>query len=211
MKDEQTHKLHEDIIILIHGLMRTQRSMAGLAFFLTTQGYHTYNYSYQSTQYSIKEHGIQLTEFMKKIIQQHPKQTIHFITHSLGGIIAREALHTLSPSESKHCGCLIMLAPPNQGSSLATLFCKLLPSLSNKIKPLLELSTHQNAYVHQVPVPKNIIIGIIAGRFDAKVPPKRAALLHHPHFIVVNAAHPFIMNNASARKSILAFLANKKF
>ncbi|VEB38835.1 lipase LipB [Legionella cherrii] len=135
---------------------------------------------------------------------------VSFITHSLGGIITRQALSTWSQEQLKQIGCLIMLAPPNQGSKLAQLSSKIFPMFTSPIKPLAELSSEQTSYVHRVPVP-NIKIGIIAGRYDAKVPPESARLQGQNDPIIVNSNHTFIMNNAKTRQLIMSFLRTGSF
>lgn len=200
----------QKVIVLIHGLMRTSLSMWPLKSYLSKQGYQVYSYSYFSPRYTIQEHGTNLNQFIKKLIEENPNKNINVITHSLGGIITREALSTLPEKQLKNIGCLIMLAPPNQGSTLAKLSTKLFPVFTFPIKPLKELSSDRKAYVHHVPVPK-IKMGIIAGRYDAKVPPTFAHLPGQTEFVVVNSTHTFIMNNAQSKQYILNFLEKGTF
>lgn len=199
-----------EITVLVHGLMRTSLSMYPLRFFLERQGYQVYLYSYPSTRYTIHEHGIALNRYINKLLSQHPDSKINFVTHSLGGIIARDALAQLSESQLQHIGSLIMLAPPNQGSSLAKFSTRVFPFVSPVIKPLKELSSDRASYVHRVPVPK-VRIGIIAGRYDAKVAPVFARLQGQEAPVIVNSTHTFIMNNGQTKKLILHFLQKGTF
>lgn len=203
-------KRNPEIIILIHGLMRTTLSMYPLKSYLIKQGYEVYSYSYPSTKYTIKQHGIYLRNYIADLSVKNPRVKINFITHSLGGIITREALSQLSPEQLKNIGSLIMLAPPNQGSYLAKLSTKMFPIITSSIKPLAELSSEQASYVHQVPIPK-IKMGIIAGRYDAKVPPASAMLKATTATVVVNSTHTFIMNNPQTKKFIISFLKKGSF
>ncbi len=203
-------KHHREIIVLIHGLMRTSLSMWPLKNYLKRQGYEVYSYSYPSAKYSIQEHGIYLSRFIKNLLEKNPGVKVNFITHSLGGIITREALSNLSPKQLKNIGSLVMLAPPNQGSELAKLSTKMFPMFTSPIKPLAELSSDQTSYVHHVPVP-DIKIGIIAGRYDAKVPPEFARLEGQDEPVIVNANHTFIMNHAKTRQLIMSFLKKGTF
>ncbi|HIE3643823.1 TPA: esterase/lipase family protein [Legionella anisa] len=202
-------KQNQEIIVLIHGLMRISLSMWPLKIYLKRQGYVVYSYSYPSAKFSIQEHGIYLNQFIKNLLEENPGAKINFITHSLGGIITREALSSLSPKQLKNIGCLIMLAPPNQGSKLAKLSTEIFPMFTSPIKPLVELSSDQTSYVHQVSVP-NIKIGIIAGRYDAKVPPEFARLGQNEP-VIVNSNHTFIMNNAKTKQLIMSFLKKGTF
>jgi alpha/beta superfamily hydrolase len=205
------HAAHShDTVVLIHGLMRSPRSMRSLKIWLERQGYQVFSYHYPSAKYKIQDHGMYLNHYIKQLMVQNPKVKIHFITHSLGGIIAREAIAKLAQNDVKRVGSLIMLSPPNQGSVLAKLVTKMLPMIGSSIKPLAELSSDPTSYVHQVPVPK-IKMGIIAGRFDAKVPPSSAYLTGQTDMVVVNTNHMFILNNYNVRNYIQRFLETGTF
>jgi predicted alpha/beta hydrolase family esterase len=199
-----------EIIVLVHGLIRSTLSMYPLKSYLERQGYQVYSYSYPSARYTIQQHGASLNQYIKDLLAKNPGVKIDFITHSLGGIITREALAKLSAKQLKNVGCLIMLAPPNQGSKLAKLSTTLFPMFTFPIKPLAELSSDKSSYVHRVPVP-NIKIGIIAGRYDAKVPPEFARLAGQEEPVVINSTHTFIMNNAQTKKLITTFLEKGTF
>lgn len=197
-------------VILIHGLMRTPASMYFLSAYLKRQGYQVYSYSYLSARNSIHEHAIDLNHYLNKFIKEHPNTKTYLITHSLGGIIARDALAQLPRQQLNTIGGLIMLAPPNQGSLLAKFSTKYFPIISYFVKPLTELSSERNAYVHHVPVP-DVKIGIIAGRYDAKVPPSSARLDGQAAPLIVNSTHTFIMNNIQAWHYIKHFLETGSF
>lgn len=199
-----------EIIVLIHGLIRTTFSMHSLKSYLEKQGYQVYSYSYPSSKFTIKQHGIYLNQFISRLLKDNPGVRVDFVTHSLGGIITREALSKLTPKQLKNIGCLIMLAPPNHGSQLAKLSTKMFPIFTSSIKPLAELSSDESSYVHRVPVP-NIKIGVIAGRYDSKVPPAYARLDGQADYEIVNSTHTFIMDNSQTKKLIMNFLEKGKF
>ncbi len=205
---KETHQ--RELIVLIHGLMRTSMSMTFLKSYLEHQGYQVYSYSYPSAKYTIRDHGLYLKNYIAHLIAENPGAKIHFITHSLGGIISREAIAFLTKNQLQHIGYLIMMAPPNQGSFLAKISTQFFPWFTSPIKPLAELSSDKNSYVHHVPVP-NIKMGIIAGRFDAKVPPSSAMLNETTDLVVINSTHTFIMSNFETEKLILNFLEKGTF
>jgi hypothetical protein len=190
--------------------MRTSLSMSQLHYFLERQGYQVYSYSYPSAKNSIHEHAINLNQFIQTLIVQHPESHFYLVTHSMGGIIARDALAQLPLIQLNKVSGLIMLAPPNQGSVLAKFSTKVFPIISYFIKPLAELSSDKTSYVHNVPIPK-VKIGIIAGRYDAKVPPTSARLKGLTEPEIVNSTHTFIMNNAQTKKLIMNFLEKGSF
>jgi pimeloyl-ACP methyl ester carboxylesterase len=204
--------LHKDeVVVLIHGLIRTRKSMRGLGVFLEKHGYEVVLYDYPSRKHHISEHGVRLNAFISELLLNHPAKKFHFVTHSLGGIIAREALSKLTKEQLSRCEHLIMLAPPTHGSSLAQICVKWFPFVNAFIRPLPELSASEEAYVHQVAIPDDVKIGVIAGRFDAKTPPPVTHIDGEKDFLIINAAHTFIMNNAKGRKAILNFLRTTSF
>jgi len=105
--------------ILLHGMRRTHRSMATMAGHLTDQGYRVVNLDYPSTQASIEtlSQG-PVAEKVRSCRSERPASPIHFVTHSLGGILVRHYLqaHRLPPGSR-----VVMLSPPNQGSEIADL------------------------------------------------------------------------------------------
>lgn len=202
---------NNQIVLLIHGLSRTYQSMRKLGDFLQSHGYQAIGYDYDSHKHNINQHGLHLRDTIVELMQQYPDKQISFVTHSLGGIVAREALNHLAAEQLERCEHLIMLAPPSRGSLMARIVYACFPFLASFVKPLAELGTNRDAYVHRVGVPGKIKIGVIAGKFDAKTPPYTTHLDGENDFILINCTHTFIMNHAKSRMAILNFLGGGKF
>jgi triacylglycerol lipase len=97
-------------VVLLHGLARTHRSMAGLARWLEGHGHPTWSRSYPSRRSSIAELAAQIAGRIRVELGDRP---VLGVTHSMGGILARHMADQLDWRG------LVMLAPPNQGSLVA--------------------------------------------------------------------------------------------
>ena len=203
-------KKEENIIFFIHGLLRSRISMVFIKRFFKKNGYQTLNYSYRSTKFTIKEHSANLANFIAEFATSHQNTNIHFITHSLGGIILREAIADLKEDTLSSLGRIVMIAPPNKGSDAATRFSKF-KFLSNQIKPLSELSKSQGSVIDEIYHPKDIEIGVIAGKYDGKVKVEESHLNEEKDHLIVDAMHTFIMNRSDVMEASLSFIKNGKF
>ncbi len=151
------------------------------------------------------------------------ESTIHFVTHSMGGIVLRQMFEEYLPD---NLGRVVMLSPPNQGSEIVDSFRDrwLFKAINGPAGT--ELGTERDSLPNRLgPVrwPTGVIAGnrpglcdlwfarFIPGESDGKVAVKRTMVEGMSDFLVVPAGHCFIMNNREVIRQTLFFLRNGRF
>lgn len=208
-------------VILLHGLARTNASMVSMANTLRDAGYVVQNVDYPSRTAPTDELAEKAIGPALASARAAGAIRVHFVTHSLGGILVRAYLAKHPVPE---LGRVVMLGPPNQGSEVVDrigswwIFRAINGPAGN------ELGTDPKSVPNQLG-PVNYPVGVIAGSRsinwinsamipgtdDGKVSIEHTKVAGMTDHIVVAASHPFLMKNPAAIRQVLQFLANGRF
>ncbi len=207
-------------VVVLHGLGRSSMSMWLLASRLTEAGFEVHNLDYPSTEETID----QLVEMLDGEVEQcclSSEKPLHFVTHSLGGILVRAYLAQKRPD---NLGRVVMLSPPNQGSQLVDEL-RASPLFQWATGPAgQELGTDPSTLPNRLG-PADFEVGIITGsrslnpltswlvtgEDDGKVSVESAQLEGMADFLVVPNTHTFIMNSSQVALEVVHFLEQGTF
>lgn len=105
-----------ETVVLIHGFLGASWNLQYYEHALKQAHLHPVAWDYPSREKTIHMHAQDLVHYLQREAQQHPERPIHFLTHSMGGLVLRAAInHPDCPVEAK-LGRAVLLVPPNKGS-----------------------------------------------------------------------------------------------
>ncbi|KGJ93919.1 esterase/lipase family protein [Colwellia psychrerythraea] len=208
-----------ETVILLHGLARSDRSFTKLASVLNKKGYHTINCNYPSRKYSV---GKLAEQAISTALSQCPEASkVHFVTHSMGGILVRQYLST---KVIENLGRVVMLGPPNKGSQVVDSL-KHVPGFKLFNGPAgVQLGTEASSVPNKLGS-ANFDVGIIAGTRsinlllstmlpkpdDGKVSVENTKLGGMRDHISLPVTHPFMMKNNKVINQVLYYLNHGHF
>jgi len=210
-----------ECVVLLHGLIRTAQSMKKLETRLIKEGYTVINVNYPSRKHSIEELAKIAVEQGIRECRTRGCTTIHFVTHSLGGILVRRYLKNHACDD---IGRVIMLGPPNQGSEIVDRLKHM------RAFKLVNGPAGQQLGTRTSDIPGslgrvNFELGVIAGTRHAN--PLLSVYLPKPHdgkvsvastrtegmtdFLTLPTMHSFMMRNEAVIEQTVSFLKHGRF
>jgi len=209
----------DECVVLLHGLFRTDNSMNKLAASLTEASYRVENVAYESTEQPIE---VLAEQAVKNGLQAcGDSRTIHFVTHSMGGILVRQYLEE---NDIERLGRVVMLGPPNQGSEVIDRYADW-PGFEWFSGPAgVQLGTGE-ASVPRALGPVDFDLGIIAGnrtlnpilsrslpgKDDGKVSVEATRIKGMDDHLEMPVNHVFMMRDKDVIDQVLYYLQNGFF
>lgn len=208
-------------VILLHGLVLTSLSMRPLAACLRQRGFTVVNVGYPSRQHPVEALAQAVIPPAIAALRQQGIGTIHFVTHSMGGILLRSylAAHPLP-----ELGRVVMLSPPNQGSELVDYFrhlwwfrwlfgpagCQLGTAATDLPRRLGPLVGTVGILTGNRPT-SNVFSRFFSGPHDGKVSVARAQAAGMTDFLTLPYGHSCIMYHRPVQEQVAFFLEQGTF
>ena len=211
----------QDGVVLLHGMSRTSRSFGKMQAALEAVGFATLNQDYASRRKALEA----LAEDIHPAIAGFANGidgSVHFVCHSMGGLLARVYLARHRP---QRLGRVVMLGTPNGGSEIADRL-KDFSAYRAFFGPAgQQLGTLRDAAINAILPSVDYSVGIIAG--NRSIYPISSVVLPKPHdgrvsvgntgidgmadHIVVGTSHPWLVRNREAIAQTIAFLSDGRF
>ena len=209
-----------DYVVLLHGIKRSSKSMQKMAARLTQDGYRVINIDYLSQHYTIDRLADDIYTQIKSFTNGADDK-IHFVGHSMGGLVIRAIIKRHRP---ENLGRVVMLGTPNQGSEVAD-FLENNILFQNFYGPAgLQLVTDQRGIANlfgAVDYDLGIIAGtrsidplssvILPGQDDGKVTVERTKLDGMKDHVILPTTHTFMMMDNRVIAQTVHFLKHGIF
>lgn len=207
-------------VVLVHGLKGHSGIFRGMLQSLRRGGFVPIPFDYPSTRVGIDTAGEALA---RVVVGLEHVETIHFVGHSMGGLVTRSCLSTdeLAEFDAEKLGRIMMLGTPNQGAFLATMLKDMQFFQSAFGKSGQQLTQDYDGLIARLPVPRQefaIIAGgrgdnigyspIIPGDDDGTVAVKNTALGGASDFALITCLHPLLVSHRDAIQGTVSFLTS---
>jgi len=209
-------------VILLHGFAGLPIMSHPQARMLRRAGFRTRELGYDSWGKSLSQICEHLAPRVARVAERSPGP-IHFVGHSMGGLVIRALLSDWRPRSMGH---VVMLGTPNAGSEVADFvdsFPVLRPILGKAAPALV---TQRSDAVEDLLGPVDYSLGIIAGDWqvptptlsrlipgpnDGKVSVASTRLAASADHIILPLSHVLMLYHRNAHREVRHFLRHGRF
>ncbi len=195
----------QDWVVLLHGLFASRRSMRKLERSLGGLGFQVMNWGYRTLWHTTEHHVQHLLTTLRRLQDDPAVNSIHFVTHSMGGILVRAALNLGRLDKVQR---VVMLAPPNSGSSLTRISSR---PIAWCVPTIADLSESPDSLANRLPSCEHVEVGIIAALKDFVVPVANTVLHNQRDHCVVPTTHHRLPGHELAIQQAIRFLQSGRF
>ncbi|MEW8470361.1 MAG: alpha/beta fold hydrolase [Candidatus Thiodiazotropha sp.] len=208
----------KEVVVLLHGLGRSNIAMWRLAGRLEDAGYDVQQVGYSSINTTTDEVIADITKQIDDCCASE-KRIVHFVGHSLGGLLIRAYLQE---NILKQLGNTVLIGTPNKGTEIADqLKGNCLVELLVPMATALGTDERSLPKTLEFPYyPVGVIAGvydsglneeILPGRDDGLVPVESTKLEGMSDFIEIESGHSMMRYNEDVASQTIHFLKNGKF
>ena len=208
----------QDIVIVLHGLGRTKSAMWMLASRIEKAGFRVARIGYHSLR-DTPDKILKSIDAQIKTCCAEKSPKIHFVGHSLGGLIVRAYINKTHIS---NLGRVVLIGTPNKGSEIVDVYGK--QWWFKLLGPTAQvLGTGKSSLSRSLPKP-DYPVGVIAGksnsqRYEALLPGlddglvsvESAKVEGMKDFILVETSHSMMRYNKVVANETIHFLRQGRF
>ncbi|MEX0701219.1 MAG: alpha/beta fold hydrolase [Planctomycetales bacterium] len=214
-------KMSGKAVVLVHGIVRSSKSLAAIGERLKEEGYQVFGFDYPSTRVSIEE----AAEFLHSALASLDGfERIDLVVHSMGGLVVRAYL---AEHEDERLHRMVMIAVPNLGAHMADRMEN--GALRGPFRLILgeaggQMVRGEMGLSGKLPTPEfefGVIAGargtddgynpLIPGDDDGTIAVESTKLPGAADFIMVKGLHSFLMNDVDVVDHAARFLETGKF
>jgi pimeloyl-ACP methyl ester carboxylesterase len=211
--------MKQETVILVHGLWMHGAVMTLMRRRIAHCGYRALNYSYPSMELTLTGNAERLTQFCRNIRHDEGVSRLHFVGHSLGGLVI---LRMLERAVGLDIGRIVLAGSPILGSFAAERFARLpggRRALGHSIPEWLESARPSGLGRYDIGViagDANIGLGtLIVPKLprpnDSVVSVAETRLPGARDHVVLNVSHTAMLVSAAVAREICEFLEHGAF
>lgn len=206
-----------EVVVVLHGLGSGRWATRTLCEHLRVEGFQVVSVGYSTTSGHVADHAATLA----KVIEGLPDaEKIHFVAHSLGNIVVR---HYLADHADRRLGRMVMLAPPNHGSSRACTWAQSMVVVKTLGPVVKELGPDWQQLEPKLATPREfgVIAGglgndhgynlVVEGDDDGTLSIEETKLDGAADFLVVPSLHSLILARDDVQAATTRFLRHGRF